>query len=98
MTAVTHPTTALGAGPFPGLPGGVQPVMLPAGTGTEVATPCVTLKVVAEGITFNVTASVAGPPGRALPPAAPAPPTEFHTVLTRMENVSVPINVAEGGV
>jgi hypothetical protein len=72
-------------------------MMPPDGTGTKVAAPG-TDRVVVEGITFSVMLKVAGPPGRADPPAEPVPPAEFQTVLTRMEKESVPVKVGVGGV
>ena len=83
-----------GGGPSPELPWAPQPAMLPAGTGTKVATPA-TASVVVAGMTFNVTTSVSGPPGRArfVPPAEPVPPVAFHDVVTGIENVSRPVNV-----
>jgi hypothetical protein len=70
--------------------------MLPAGTGTSVATPG-TESVVVEGITFSVMVNVVGPPGGDEPPAEPVPPALFRTVVTGSKNVSVPVKVRVGG-
>jgi len=71
--------------------------MLPAGTGTNVATPC-TFSVVVAGITLNVMFKVAAPPGRAVPPAEPVPPALLKTVVTGIEKVSRPVKPGVGGV
>jgi len=94
---VTQPYTAPAAGPIPAFPPTVQLLTLPAGTGTVIGAP-LAVNVTVEGITFNVIANVAAPPGRELPPAEPVPPAPFHTVVTGIENVSTPVKVGVGGV
>jgi len=66
--------------------------------GIETGAPPVVDTVSVAGITFNVIARVAGPPGHEAPPAEPGPPALLQTVVTEIEKVSRPVKLGVGGV
>ena len=68
--AVVHPLMAPGGGPCEEFPCAPQPLMLPVGIGSVLATPN-TFSVVVDGSTFNEMFKVADPP-----PVEPVPPAE----------------------